>query len=492
MDFACCGRNWTALDGLLQHFEEAHPQSSLLSQHQSSNKSSEKASKSRMRSSGQRQQHSEAFANATSPAKPQLDHAMTDTRSDVLYGSKFATTAPPLVQIPVSTSNELFAQSLCARDSDKLGQFRPLSPHQHQQLPSVQPNRMHTYFDPAQSISSYKTNGMDLPPPLPPPRFVPATLTSPTTLPSTTSLSRISRSTLSPPTPLLPSSSLSPSIRYDTTGQISPPHAKKLRLSATLWEMEGVICFHVDIDGHCIARREDNNMINGTKLLNFAGETRGRRDAILKSEETRVVCRLGPSHLKGVWIPFERALEFANERYITALLHPLFAHNIIDAFFDAPSSSLDTEQQVNPVPRAANPLSQSRPYYAIKEALTDKLERLPPPSTPVEEPTNANNLSYLAKLSDSQPRNTDQALYQLPRATEYDTIDPKYRLSTVTSGPSSSLPTLQSDATLTRSSTPPPQGRQRLERREHRKSRLGCFNCKRRRIKVRPFCDMKS
>lgn len=45
----------------------------------------------------------------------------------------------------------------------------------------------------------------------------------------------------------------------------------------------------------------DNHMINGTKLLNVAGMTRGRRDGILKSEKLRNVVKIGPMHLKGVW-----------------------------------------------------------------------------------------------------------------------------------------------------------------------------------------------
>ncbi|KAK7719031.1 hypothetical protein SLS63_010275 [Diaporthe eres] len=69
-------------------------------------------------------------------------------------------------------------------------------------------------------------------------------------------------------------------------------------------------------------------MINGTKLLNVAGMTRGRRDGILKSEKVRHVVKIGPMHLKGVWIPFERALDFANKEKITELLYPLFVHNI--------------------------------------------------------------------------------------------------------------------------------------------------------------------
>lgn len=69
-------------------------------------------------------------------------------------------------------------------------------------------------------------------------------------------------------------------------------------------------------------------MINGTKLLNVTGVSRGRRDGILKSEKLRHVIKIGPVHLKGVWIPFERALDFANKERITELLYPLFVHNI--------------------------------------------------------------------------------------------------------------------------------------------------------------------
>ncbi|KAF2001323.1 hypothetical protein P154DRAFT_575048 [Amniculicola lignicola CBS 123094] len=114
---------------------------------------------------------------------------------------------------------------------------------------------------------------------------------------------------------------------FDTTGQIAPPGMKP-RVTATLWEDEGSLCFQVEAKSVCVARREDNHMINGTKLLNVAGMTRGRRDGILKSEKTRHVVKIGPMHLKGVWIPFDRALEFANKEKITEQLYPLFVHDI--------------------------------------------------------------------------------------------------------------------------------------------------------------------
>ncbi|KAI4736104.1 hypothetical protein E4T50_13392 [Aureobasidium sp. EXF-12298] len=127
------------------------------------------------------------------------------------------------------------------------------------------------------------------------------------------------------------------SATFDITGQIAPPGMKP-RVTATLWEDEGSLCFQVEANGICVARREDNHMINGTKLLNVAGMTRGRRDGILKSEKNRHVVKIGPMHLKGVWIPFDRALEFANKEKITEKLYPLFVHNI-GALLYHPSNS---------------------------------------------------------------------------------------------------------------------------------------------------------
>lgn len=63
------------------------------------------------------------------------------------------------------------------------------------------------------------------------------------------------------------------------------------------------------LDGGIIQRTDhlfdilliDNDMINGTKLLNVTGMSRGKRDGILKNEKARIVVKVGPMHLKGVW-----------------------------------------------------------------------------------------------------------------------------------------------------------------------------------------------
>lgn len=42
---------------------------------------------------------------------------------------------------------------------------------------------------------------------------------------------------------------------YDNTGQVAPPGMKP-RVTATLWEDEGSLCFQVEAKGVCVARRE--------------------------------------------------------------------------------------------------------------------------------------------------------------------------------------------------------------------------------------------
>ncbi|KAI1459618.1 hypothetical protein F4805DRAFT_419639 [Annulohypoxylon moriforme] len=132
------------------------------------------------------------------------------------------------------------------------------------------------------------------------------------------------------------------STAVDTTGQVCPP-GKEPRVTTILWEDEGALCFGVEVRGIEVVRREDNNMVNATKLLNVAGMTRARRDGILKSEKMRHVVKIGPMHFKGVWIPLERALDLANKENITEILYPLFIHNI-GALLYHPTNQTETNQ----------------------------------------------------------------------------------------------------------------------------------------------------
>lgn len=42
---------------------------------------------------------------------------------------------------------------------------------------------------------------------------------------------------------------------FDISGQVAPPGMKP-RVTATLWEDEGSLCFQVEAKGVCVARRE--------------------------------------------------------------------------------------------------------------------------------------------------------------------------------------------------------------------------------------------
>ncbi|KAL0091120.1 transcription regulator HTH, apses-type DNA-binding domain-containing protein, partial [Phycomyces blakesleeanus] len=101
----------------------------------------------------------------------------------------------------------------------------------------------------------------------------------------------------------------------------------RVRLTTTMWEDEDTICYQVDLKNVCVSRRKDNNMINGTKLLNVTGMSRGKRDGILKNEKDRVVIKVGAMHLKGVWITFSRAYLLATRYKIHDSLYPLFVED---------------------------------------------------------------------------------------------------------------------------------------------------------------------
>lgn len=117
---------------------------------------------------------------------------------------------------------------------------------------------------------------------------------------------------------------------YSSAPQYSTqlPMAGRHRVTTTLWEDEGTLCFQVDVKGVCVARRHDNNMVNGTKLLNVCGMSRGKRDGILKNEKERIVVKVGAMHLKGVWIAFNRGKQLAEQHGIAEALYPLFEPNI--------------------------------------------------------------------------------------------------------------------------------------------------------------------
>ncbi|KAI8646356.1 hypothetical protein BD408DRAFT_440046 [Parasitella parasitica] len=109
--------------------------------------------------------------------------------------------------------------------------------------------------------------------------------------------------------------------------------AQRPRITTSLWDDEETVCYQVDVRSICVARRQDNDMVNGTKLLNVTGMSRGKRDGILKNEKGRVVVKVGAMHLKGVWVTFARAKALAVQFNIVDQLHPLFADDPAPYFY---------------------------------------------------------------------------------------------------------------------------------------------------------------
>ncbi|KAI8597500.1 transcription regulator HTH, apses-type DNA-binding domain-containing protein [Dissophora ornata] len=136
---------------------------------------------------------------------------------------------------------------------------------------------------------------------------------------------------------------------HDNIAALTPPPSApvpqhdlpplRTRLTNTIWEDEHTFCFQVDVKGVCVARRADNNMVNGTKLLNVVGMSRGKRDGILKNEKGRVVVKVGAMHLKGVWIPLDRAAHHAKAHNIEESLYPLLVDDPATFLYQHPHST---------------------------------------------------------------------------------------------------------------------------------------------------------
>lgn len=54
---------------------------------------------------------------------------------------------------------------------------------------------------------------------------------------------------------------------FDHTGQVAPPGMKP-RVTATLWEDEGSLCFQVEAKGVCVARREGKHSVAPMTISN--------------------------------------------------------------------------------------------------------------------------------------------------------------------------------------------------------------------------------
>ncbi|KAG4087467.1 hypothetical protein H8356DRAFT_1316077 [Neocallimastix lanati (nom. inval.)] len=122
------------------------------------------------------------------------------------------------------------------------------------------------------------------------------------------------------------------------------------------WEDKNTFVFQLKVGTRTLSRRIDNHTVNGTKLLNIGGLTRGRRDGILKNEKERNVIKHGPLNLKGVWIPLSRARLITEKHNINPEV------NII--LEDDPSKYLDKESQMELK-------GKYEPYMRIKDRYAD-------------------------------------------------------------------------------------------------------------------------
>jgi enhanced filamentous growth protein 1 len=170
--------------------------------------------------------------------------------------------------------------------------------------------------------------------------------------------------------------------QFDTTGQVCPPGVKP-RVTATLWEDEGSLCFQVETGGMCVARREGMSAVLPVPRV-YIYTDRSPRQSHDQWHKTVECCRYDswpegwdPQERKDTarcqdWphasegrlvrsetepvggicaealprIPFERALEFANREKITEKLYPLFVNNI-SALLYHPQSTNRTNIMLN-------------------------------------------------------------------------------------------------------------------------------------------------
>lgn len=209
-----------------------------------------------------------------------------------------------------------------------------------------------------------------------------------------------------------------------SVGQYQPPGIRP-RVTTTMWEDEKTLCYQVDANNVSVVRRADNNMINGTKLLNVAQMTRGRRDGILKLEKVRHVVKIGSMHLKGVWIPFERALAMAQRENIVDLLYPLFVRDIkrvIQTGVTPSSQATSSTAAKAPIPATASYPASSAATSLTNPNLSYYLQYPSqyPPSTTVNEGAASAPQQQQQQLQQLQQIAAQQQLYGYSQPSYYN------------------------------------------------------------------------
>ncbi|OAV96596.1 hypothetical protein PTTG_02788 [Puccinia triticina 1-1 BBBD Race 1] len=113
------------------------------------------------------------------------------------------------------------------------------------------------------------------------------------------------------------------------------------------WDEENTYYYQVAHKGVTVGRLKGSGLVNGTKLLNLAGISRGKRDGILKNEKMRKVVKHGTMHLKGVWIAFDRAVFLAEQHHIADKIFPLLVVNL-EHYVPIEPSIMGTGSKIGP------------------------------------------------------------------------------------------------------------------------------------------------
>ncbi|KAJ8662815.1 hypothetical protein O0I10_000991 [Lichtheimia ornata] len=218
----------------------------------------------------------------------------------------------------------------------------------------------------------------------------------------------VAATTVGKPPPPPPPSSTSPCYGSSPPGLLARP-----KLTTTAWEDEGTLCYQVDAKGICVARRADNHMVNGTKLLNVVGMSRGKRDGILKNERGRVVIKVGAMHLKGVWISLHRAKFLANKFRIADLVYPLFEDSPRNFVYHPSTTS-------SPPIIADRPASMFEADTRTSPFITNKRSSLPS----ILDTTASRPLLHADSKSFSDSNRSPTSILPLPRALQQQTNFP--------------------------------------------------------------------
>ncbi|OZJ06679.1 hypothetical protein BZG36_00394 [Bifiguratus adelaidae] len=136
---------------------------------------------------------------------------------------------------------------------------------------------------------------------------------------------------------------------FGSNGQEHLLNIPDARVTTCWWEEEKTLYYQMQVRGFCITRRNDNGMVNGTKLLNLAQLSRGKRDAALKHVHGRRVQKTGPMHLKGVWIPLAQAVEFAHMYDLYSVLEPILTMESCPSLIDSGTASPNTLEMPTPL-----------------------------------------------------------------------------------------------------------------------------------------------